>query len=527
MDSRAFLPLYGEIPGWHIAEKRLDNAGSLAAAPRRVGSVKRMRTACQANPSDRDTHKLRRHMTISRAARILIAACSLWTATWQVAVGSPGTNSNRLLVVAPEQFHEALQDFIAYKQTSMSAELLSLENILKAGKGADDPEKLKRFLFKEWRAKGVGYVLLVGDVDVLPVRFMVLDRVTPAAFDYSFYPSDLYYGDLAKVDGSFEDWNGCKEGFHAGYFGEVRGEKNKQDPINFDAVDYRPEIAFGRWPVSTPEEVRLVAAKTVSYERAVLGGQTPELKRAALLAVGGWVDSRPLLQSLAAKLAKSWTLEKRFYGDDGRTLPPSHEEVCGLLNRGVGLVVHTGHGQPDAWEQCFSVRDLDTITNSAILPVVISAGCSTAYFAPLPPYGAYLDVNGGKHKGTDHQEVFKEPPPPPAPYQTGRFNPTGLGEQMLKRNGNGCVAYIGCNTGSQPCALTLVEGFVNALATDDSPRLGDCWASAIRHYYEKENLATLKPNDDWYPPSIFFQGMKFMLFGDPSLRLPVNGKGSR
>ena len=75
-------------------------------------------------------------------------------------------------------------------------------------------------------------MLLVGDVDVLPVRFMVLDRVTPAAFDYAFYPSDLYYGDLAKPDGSFEDWNARKEGFHAGYFGEVRGEKNKEDPIN-------------------------------------------------------------------------------------------------------------------------------------------------------------------------------------------------------------------------------------------------------------------------------------------------------
>ena len=68
-------------------------------------------------------------------------------------------------------------------------------------------------------------MLLVGDVDVMPVRFMVLDRVTPAAFDYAFYPSDLYYADLAKADGSFEDWNARKEG-HAGYFGEVRREQN-------------------------------------------------------------------------------------------------------------------------------------------------------------------------------------------------------------------------------------------------------------------------------------------------------------
>jgi hypothetical protein len=47
-------------------------------------------------------------------------------------------------------------------------------------------------------------------------------------------------------------------------------------------------------------------------------------------------------------------------------------------------------------------------------------------------------------------------------------------------------------------------------------------ATALRHYYEKENLATLKRDAGWYPPSIFFQAMKFMVFGDPSLRLPAS-----
>lgn len=82
------------------------------------------------------------------------------------------------------------------------------------------------------------------------------------------------------------------------------------------------------------------------------------------------------------------------------------------------------------------------------------------------------------------------------------------------------LADIGCNTGSQPCGLTPVEGFVIALADAKEPRPGDCWAGALRRYFDQEHLATLKPSADWYPPSIFFQGMKFMLFGDPSLRLP-------
>jgi len=429
-----------------------------------------------------------------------------------------------LLVIAPRAFHPALAEFMVHKQRLRPARLESLEEILRTNRGVDDPEKLKRFLYDEWRKDGIGYALLVGDVDVMPVRFMVLDRVTPAAYDYAFYPSDLYYSDLAESDGTFEDWNARKESFHAGYFGEVRGEKNKHDPINYDEIDYLPEIAVGRWPVSTVEECKVVATKTIAYEASVLAGSDAHLRRAAFVAVGGWVDSRGLMDTLAAKLGTGWQSEKRFYSDAERrgTAPPDHKQLRGLFNDGVGLVVHCGHGSPDAWDQCFSFNDLDHITNGTRLPVVISAGCSTAYFAPLPPYGAYVDVEGKEHAGTDDHEVFSAPPPPPSPYQRGRFNPTGLGEQMLKRGPNGAVAYIGCNTGSQPCALTLVDGFVTAMAQEKEPQLGDCWCSALRYYFDHEHLATLKPNEDWYPPSIFFQGMKYMLFGDPSLRLPAN-----
>jgi hypothetical protein len=155
---------------------------------------------------------------------------------------------------------------------------------------------------------------------------------------------------------------------------------------------------------------------------------------------------------------------------------------------------------------------------------VISAGCSTAYFTTLPPYEPYLDADGKEHEGSDSGEVFTEPPPPPSPYQRERFNPTGLGEQLLKRSANGAVAYIGCNTGSQPSGLTLVEGFVSSVSRMKEPRLGDCWSEAIHYYFEKEKLATLTPNAAWYPPSVFFQGMKFMVFGDPSLRLPENSR---
>ena len=445
------------------------------------------------------------------------AAFSLW---------SPGVAQDKsadqsrpgLVVVAPKSFHAALREFTTHKQKRIPTRLVALEEILKVEKGADDPEKLKRFLYSAWKKGEAGYALLVGDVDIMPVRYMVLDRATPAAFDYAFYPSDLYYADVAKSDGTFDDWNGNKEGFHARYFGEVRGEKNKQDPINYDGISYVPELGVGRWPVSTPAEVAIVAAKTIRYEVGFESKQKVGAQKVGLFAVGGWVDSRGLMGHAADTLGKRLEVERFFYGGNGPQ--PTEKELYRCLNDGAGLLLHAGHGDTHRWEQCCSTRGLAGVKNADRLPVMFSAGCSTAYFATLPPYEPYLDADGKDHKGTNAGEIFTEPPPPPSPYQKGKYNTTGLGEYVLKHGPDGAVAYIGCNTGSQPCGLTLVEGFCQHLAANENARLGDCWKAAVSHYHEKEKLATIKPTNDWYPASIFFQGMKFMVFGDPSIRLP-------
>ncbi len=453
--------------------------------------------------------------------RLFAHACML-ACLAQSAVFSETSSAGGLVVVVPEKLYPTLSDYLLHKTQQLPVQTAILETILRDHPGGDDPERLKRFLFDLWKQGRVRYVLLVGDADVMPVRYMVLDRITPPAFDYAFYPSDLYYADLAKKDESFEDWNARKDSFHAAYYGEVHGEKNKEDPINFDEIDYLPEIAVGRWPVSTPEEVKTVADKTIRYEAGLLAGKKEGSKRIALLSVAGWVDSRGTLDRAITTLSSDWTVEKRYFSDERRksdTPPPTAEEVISLMNKGLGVICHAGHGENLLWDKSFALKDLEAVHNADFLPILFSAGCHTGRFATLPPYEPYVDVHGVEHKGSDHGQVFQEPPPPPAPYQRDQYNPRGLGEGLLRNGPTGAVAYIGCNTGSQPCALTLLEGFVAGLQRQ---RLGDCWNYAIAHYYSKERLASLKPTPDWYPPSVFFQGMKFMLFGDPSLLLPVS-----
>ncbi len=409
---------------------------------------------------------MNKFMTNALIPAAVIVALQGATAPGAMAAGDPKVQHGKaegMVIVAPDQFHKALTRFRAYRAAQRLTELVSLEGIKKSTQGVDDPERLKRWLYESWKERNVRYVLLVGDADVLPVRYMVLDRATPAAFDYAFYPSDLYYADVAKRDGSFDDWNGRKDGFHASYFGEVRGEKNKSDPINFDRIDYRPELAVGRWPVDSEQEVGVVAEKTMAYERLVLAEKSPGLRLAALVWVPGWIDARERMNHWAAGLPSGWKAA-RLYGGDPKSRSTDERHIVALLNEGSSLVLHVGHGEDNGWHGSIHVGGLQHVRNADRLPVVISAGCSTARFATLPPYEAYEDVHGEKHKGTNAGEVFRGPPAPPSPYARGSFNPTGMGEAMVRRGLNGSVAYIGCNTGGQPCGVTLLEGFVAALA---------------------------------------------------------------
>lgn len=440
------------------------------------------------------------------------------------ALASADPAADGLLIVAPREIAPALKEFVAFKSERLSSELVELETALQSP-GGDDPERLKRCIFDRWeRGRGkdgtpLGYVLLVGDADVMPVRYMALDRNTEAAFNYAFYPSDLYYADLARSDGTFDDWNAKKDAgtHHARYFGEVRGEHFKSDPINFDSVDYRPDIAVGRWPVSTAAEAVVVARKSMTYER---GRASREGGRVGLVAVGGWIENRPLMDAVGSGLGSGWTAAKLYWDRPGLS-PPDEPHVIEMIRGGTPLILHSGHGNDDRWDGSITISSIAGMDNADRLPIMMSAGCSTARLATLPPYEGYTDVDGVDHRGTNSGEVFTAPPPPPAPYQHGAYNPTGLGEQLLRAGPGGAAAYIGCNTGSQPCGMTLMQGFAESIATraklPGPVRVGDCWKDAVTFYYERERLADLKPTESWYPASIFFQGMKFMVYGDPML----------
>src|SRR6267142_654500 len=94
------------------------------------------------------------------------------------------TEQKHLLVIAPKAFCPALDSFTTHKQKLLPTDLKPLEEILSATTGVDDPEKLKRYLYNEWKNHNLGYALLVehnGTDNQKPSTLLLLERPTNAA----------------------------------------------------------------------------------------------------------------------------------------------------------------------------------------------------------------------------------------------------------------------------------------------------------------------------------------------------------
>jgi hypothetical protein len=148
-------------------------------------------------------------MSPLRLFLVLVFAWGALPATTQVARAGRDepTAPKKLLIVARKSDHGALRPFVAHKEKWRPTELVALESALRE-KGADDAEKLKRYLYNRWKKDKIGYVLLVGDAEVMPVRYYTvvdLGQWAQASGGMTHIPSEII-SDLEANLRSFWRW---------------------------------------------------------------------------------------------------------------------------------------------------------------------------------------------------------------------------------------------------------------------------------------------------------------------------------
>ena len=160
------------------------------------------------------------------------------------------------LIVTNEAMRPAFEVLAAHKTAQGIPTVVATREYIEANyrSGADFQETLRLYIRDAYQKWGVDYVLLGGDSDILPPRY-VISNFYPVNGTTSI-PCDLYF---ACLDGN---WNADGDD----EFGEpVTGESAG------DAADFAEEVYLGRATVSTLAAATTFVNKVVAYEGAAAG----------------------------------------------------------------------------------------------------------------------------------------------------------------------------------------------------------------------------------------------------------------
>lgn len=341
------------------------------------------------------------------------------------------------LIITTTELAPALEPLVnARRDEGLSVVLVPVEEIYDTfGGGAATPDSINRFLtftHEGWQSPAPRYLLLVGDATtdywghlsadgdnaVLPPRNVIPPYLVPVRF-----------GGETVSDTRLGDVNG----------------------------DYLPELAIGRWPVASVEEVEDLVSRTLTYER-----QTP-LQRALFVADGSSDEFERVTQTIMDRSDFSTEQSEFIRG-------PTVLDLASAWQEGAWLVTYTGHGSLQLWSQdgMLSVDSVDFRENGDFLPIVVQLTCLTGLFA--------------------HPEI------------------TSLSEVMLTSK-NGPALIVGAtsltlSTHQEPFATALLQ----ALQDPAVERMGD----ALQLAREPLNVDV---------PALREISDTFVLLGDPSARI--------
>ena len=261
-----------------------------------------------------------------------------------------------LVIITPYEFSDSLSSLVDHKNSvNIKTNLVFTESIYDFFDGRDEAEQIKYFIKYAIEQWNISYVLLVGDINKIPVR-NTYSSIWPEEEEYIL--SDHYYADIYNETDDFCSWDSNENN----KYGEIEILSNSNSMYvpkcehcwktvlnvsDIDGVDLYPDVAVGRLPCSNKKEVDIVVNKIIKYENTVYG--QPWFNKIVL--AGG--DTHPEFEGLEGEILALKTAEAL----------PDFEHVFLLasknnlnafsfnraINRGAGFVCYDGHGYEYGW----------------------------------------------------------------------------------------------------------------------------------------------------------------------------------
>ena len=502
---------------------------------------------------------------------------SAWEAGWDDLGGAfyaPfGPGPAQLLVIAPDEFMAALQPLVTEKNgTNLPTIAVSISSLVPLFRGIDDPETIKNAIQYAHENLSTQYVMLVGDAHCVPVRYYFMHDLStqypgnPSVtipMDGSYIGSDLYYANLyhhlsfsPARPGTPDNWDESGNGLYN------EGTWVAPDPLgatNPDRVDAYPDVAVGRVPAHTAEDVTTFVNKIIQYEfnadlhpiEFTFVADQPYPTADQL--TGQVISNSNLMNKITpGQINRLWVENPAGAAPPQGWTSAVTADVVSAAARS-SWVSYIGHGGPHSWGYAQVVLgdpDVQAIASNNTPPLVFAAGCSTGRFCKIDPFdpdGAeYIDTSGNMHNFTlvpgatpgggpvitdtvngqqwgVCQTCHPLPLQAPTPnaYDYDQSNLCLAYPWLIGNASGGAIAYFGeVGIAEDPMGAEL-EGYLLAAYVEETnpvPILGDLYLSAQQKYWANHQTDN-GTGGDYHSVSRFYLGW-MVFFGDPSLRLP-------
>lgn len=162
------------------------------------------------------------------------------------------TNNYDYLIITKNQFQAEFDTLISfYKPRGIRTKVATTEFISTNNTGIDLQEKIRNYIIGEYQQHGIQYVLIGGDVEVVPYRGFYCLVYSDVVYTDAGIPADLYYSALDS------NWNTDGD--------NLWGEPGEDDLY--------PELGIGRMTFSDTAELHNMLHKTMLYQSAPVEGE--------------------------------------------------------------------------------------------------------------------------------------------------------------------------------------------------------------------------------------------------------------
>ncbi len=167
------------------------------------------------------------------------------------AQGSRSMEDYRLLIITGTDYLDSFDTLRnIYLGRGIRSKVYSVDYINNNISGQDTQEKIRNFIIQEFQNHGIEFVLLGGDVEIVPYRGFYCYVSSGNGYTAYDIPADLYY---SALDGTWND----------------DGDNLWGEP---DEDDLLPDVAVARMPFSNGDELDALIHKSIWYQnKPVLG----------------------------------------------------------------------------------------------------------------------------------------------------------------------------------------------------------------------------------------------------------------